>query len=165
MGLPKNLRNWRRNTPIAPLMNMMVTLAGSGVVRCRNHLRMLLMDWKLDRSVMWFQPTVVYIWCSGLVELKIDTYSESMHPGKKECICSWRENCQIMGYHPNFKFDSAENCSWAQAWAPETWWAFTTGISRLSASHLIAKKTCRSSMPCNYFIYICSPNYYTTWTP
>ena len=41
---PKNLRNWRGYTPIAPLTNMMVTLSGSGMVKCRNRLRMLLMD-------------------------------------------------------------------------------------------------------------------------
>ena len=52
MGLPKNLLNWRSYTPIAPLTKMMVTLAGLDVVRCRNRLRMLLMDWKLDRLVM-----------------------------------------------------------------------------------------------------------------
>ena len=52
MGPPTNSRNWRRYTLIAPLTNMVVTLAGSGAVRCRNHLRMLLMDWKLGRSVM-----------------------------------------------------------------------------------------------------------------
>ena len=76
MGPPKNLRNWRRYTPIAPLTNMVVTLAGSGVKRCRNPLRMSLMDWKLERLVMCFQPTVVYIWCSGLVELR-DIFSAS----------------------------------------------------------------------------------------
>ena len=84
MGPPRNLLNWRSCTPIAPLTKMMVTLAGSDVVRCRNRLRMLHTDWKLERLVMWFQPTVVYIWCSGLVEL--GEYTCSVHPKKKECI-------------------------------------------------------------------------------
>lgn len=52
MGPPKFLRNWLRYIPIVPLMIMVVTLVGSDVVRCRNRLRMLLMDWRLEKSAM-----------------------------------------------------------------------------------------------------------------
>ena len=52
MGPPTHLRNWLRYIPIVPPMNMVVTLVGSDMVRCRNRLRMLLMDWRLEKSVM-----------------------------------------------------------------------------------------------------------------